>query len=154
MDKRGIEYLTPELRPLCDEFIQRCKCAGVDVMITCTLRSRATQAAYWARGRAPLSEVNRLYALAGLAPITAEQNRKKVTWTKNSRHFPGPDGLSRAFDFAVLKDGQPVWDLKADIDADQIPDYLECARIARDLELESGAFWDNPDYPHVQLKGV
>jgi len=123
-------------------------------MITCTLRSRATQAAYWARGREDLVEVNKLYALAGMALITAEQNKKKITWTKNSRHFPGADGFSQAFDFAILKDGQPVWDSKADYDADQIPDYLECARIAESLGLESGAFWQNPDMPHCQMRGA
>ena len=48
---RGIEKLHPELQPIAEEFRRRCKAAGLNVLITETLRSRAEQEALYAQGR-------------------------------------------------------------------------------------------------------
>lgn len=66
---------------------------------------------------------------------------RKVTWTRNSRH------LSRkAWDIAIKKsDGSIDWNaIKADVDLDQLPDYLELARVGQEMGLEVGYFWDAP----------
>lgn len=63
---------------------------GIRVMVGETLRTKERQAELYAQGRTKPGEI--------------------VTWTKNSRHFAGPDGLSRAVDVIVLKpDGSPDW---------------------------------------------
>jgi len=80
-----------------------------------------------------------------------------VTWTLASRHIPRLDDSDpkndypTAFDYAIIKNGKAIWDVKVSLDDDDIPDYLECSNVAKELGLESGAFWKKPDYPHVQL---
>jgi len=128
--------------------------AGIPFILTCVLRTRTEQEALYAQGRKPIGEVNRLRRLAGMSELHAKENLYKVTWTMNSKHFPDEDDKGRAFDFAILKPNkkQIEWDIKWDMDKDGIPAYMEAARFARDVGLESGAFWGKADYPHVQLK--
>jgi len=56
-------------------------------------RSDEVQAAYYAQSRQPLAEVNRLRKTAGLEPISAAENRSKITDKKpgTSKHntYPG-----------------------------------------------------------------
>lgn len=154
---KDLNLLHPQLQDLVPVFIQKCKEVGHDVIITCTGRDFKEQVALYAQGRQPLAETNRLRKLAKLTPITEEQNKKRVTWTLASRHIVNLDDTDTtndkctAFDFAIVKNGKPIWDVKADVDADGVADYLECAKIAQSLGLESGAFWKKADYPHVQI---
>lgn len=140
------------------QFILLCKSAGHTVIITCVDRDYKEQTALFAQGREPLEYVNKLRKLVGWEPITQAQNRKCVTWTMNSRHIVNLDDekldndTSEAFDFAVVKDGKAVWDVKADVDMDSIPDYEECAAIGESLGLYSGKNFKNPDYPHLQIR--
>lgn len=48
---REVSLLHPELIPICEEFVLRCRAAGLNVLITHTLRSREEQAALYAIGR-------------------------------------------------------------------------------------------------------
>ncbi len=48
---RGIEKLHPELRPIAEEFRHRCLGAGLNVLITETLRTQAEQTALYEQGR-------------------------------------------------------------------------------------------------------
>ena len=126
--------------------------ADVPYQVNCILRYPNEQRALYAQGRRPLAEVNRLRKDAGMPwMITAAENKSKVTWTLNSKHFPDANGKARAFDVVVLKNGrEPHWDLKWDNDKDQIPDYEELARCAEMVGLVAGghAFGD---WPHFQL---
>jgi len=154
---RDLNLLHPTLQDLVPVFIQKCKEAGHDVIITCTGRDFKEQVALYAQGRQPLGEVNRLRKIVGWAGLTEAQNKKCVTWTLASRHIVNLDDTDKkndkctAFDFAVVKNGKAIWDVKADVDKDGVADYLECANVAKALGLESGAFWKNKDYPHVQM---
>lgn len=154
---RDLNLLHPQLQDLVPIFIQKCKEVGHDVIITCTGRDFKEQVALYAQGRQPLNEVNRLRKIVGWVGLTEEQNKKRVTWTLASRHIINLDDTNKkndkatAFDFAVIKNGKAIWDVKADIDTDGVADYLECAKVAQSLGLESGAFWKKADYPHVQL---
>lgn len=154
---RDLNLLHPQLQDLVPVFIQKCKEVGHEVIITCTARDFKEQVALYAQGRQPLNEVNRLRKIVGWVGLTDEQNKKRVTWTLASRHIINLDDTNKqndkatAFDFAVIKNGKAIWDVKADIDADGVADYLECAKVAQSLGLESGAFWKKADYPHVQL---
>lgn len=51
MSSRSLDDLRPELRPQVDAFLAACEAAGVDVLVTCTLRSDEEQAALYAQGR-------------------------------------------------------------------------------------------------------
>jgi len=154
---RDINKLHPKLKNKVQPFIEGCKARGIDVIITCTGRDFKEQVALYAQGRQPLNEVNRLRKIVGWAGLTEAQNKKRVTWTLASRHIINLDDNDRkndkatAFDFAIVKNGKAVWDVKADIDTDGVADYLECAKVAQSLGLESGAFWKKADFPHVQL---
>ena len=48
---RLLSDLRPEVRPLADAFLDACAAAGIDVLVTCTLRSNEEQAALYAQGR-------------------------------------------------------------------------------------------------------
>lgn len=154
---RDLDLLHPKLKAKVQPFIDGCKDAGIDVIITCTGRDFIVQVALYAQGRQPLSETNRLRKLAGISAITEAANKRRVTWTLASRHIINLDDseasndLATAFDYAVVKNGKAIWDVKASLDGDDIPDYLECANVAKGLGLEAGAFWKKADYPHIQL---
>jgi len=51
MASRSLDDLRPEVRPLVDAFLAACSARGLDVLVTCTLRSNAEQAALYAQGR-------------------------------------------------------------------------------------------------------
>lgn len=158
-------FIKPEL---IEAFKEGCKRAGISIMITCVDRDELEQMALYAQGREPIDKVNVKRNLANMLPITEAKN-KIVTWTLNSKHIPvivrlddegNPVKKSRAFDFAVVKNGIPVWDIKVSLDDDMIPDYLECAIIGEALGLVSGRNWKDrngkpcPDWPHLQYKEI
>jgi hypothetical protein len=125
--------------------------ANVPYTVNCILRTYEEQLAYHAQGRLELVDVNALRKKAGMAPISASENKYKVTWTMKSKHFPDANGKARAFDVVVLKNGRtPSWDLKWDGDKDYISDYEELAKCAEMVGLVAGghAFGD---WPHFQL---
>lgn len=142
------KFLYPEL---IERFLAGCAAEGHNVIITRTDTTFEEQRALFAQGRDPLPLVNALRKAAKMAPITAEENRRCVTWTMNSLHFPDRHGRSHAFDFGIIHNGKYITNAKADIDEDQIPDYVECAMIGERLGLVSGRHFRNPDLPHLQL---
>lgn len=77
-----------------------------------TSRSKAVQDAYYARGRKPAAEVQRLYQLAGLYAIGAAEAQ---LWATNamfgqSAHNAAPDEYAAAFDvrFREYVSGKPA----------------------------------------------
>jgi len=138
-------------------FLDACQKAGIDVIFTCVARTYVEQTALFAQGREPHEYVNNLRKLAGLTKISQDENRRKVTWTMNSKHIVNPaderldNDKSRALDFCILNKGKAVWDVKASLDGDQIPDYRECGELAEALGFRWGGRFKNPDYPHIEL---
>jgi peptidoglycan L-alanyl-D-glutamate endopeptidase CwlK len=51
VSSRSLDGLRPEVRPQVDTFLAACAAAGVDVLVTCTLRSDAEQTLLYAQGR-------------------------------------------------------------------------------------------------------
>ena len=84
MSNRDIGALSQEMEPKCRDWCREMTAAGIDYLITCTLRTQAEQAALYAQGR------------TALGPI--------VTWTMNSKHLKG-----NAFDFVIMANGKPDW---------------------------------------------
>ena len=130
--------------------------AGIPFAITCTSRTVKEQFALYAQGRDDLATVNALRYDAGLPPIGPAQNKHKVTWTLNSKHLIDLDDnnphndKSRAFDIAIVRDGKPVWDVKVDVNNDQIPDYEQAGIIGESVGLRWGGRFRSPDRPHFE----
>jgi peptidoglycan L-alanyl-D-glutamate endopeptidase CwlK len=121
-------------------------------IVTQTLRSQEEQAAYYARGRLPLDEVNLLYKKAGLNSISAEENKKIVTKAKtvwDSFHAYG-----RAFDVAIVSSsGKIDWDDAVDWNSDGVSDWVQLGKLGESIGLEwGGNFSSMPDFPHFQLR--
>jgi hypothetical protein len=74
-------------------------------------RSQDLQRAYYAQGREPVARVNSQRRLVGLAPITEDENRKKVTNSKpgQSKHQHKP---SKAVDYLFVEGKAIVQDEK------------------------------------------
>ncbi len=156
MASRNIKDCTTSLQAKIKSFMIATLSAGIPVMITCTARTVDEQVALHAQGRKTLAETNALRAMAGLPPITAAQNKHKVTWTLNSKHLidldDGETGndLSRAFDIAIVPGGKPCWDVKVDVNQDQISDYEQAGKLGEACGLRWGGRFRRPDMPHFE----
>jgi hypothetical protein len=84
MSDRNITDLSPEMQPKCQAWCDQMKAAGIDYIITATLRTQAEQKILYAQGRTAPGRI--------------------VTWTLNSRHLTGD-----AFDFVIMFSGKPDW---------------------------------------------
>lgn len=87
---------------------------------------------------------------------TLEEQKKLLkqgaTRTLNSRHIPGPDGYSKAVDFAVTLDGKVRWDW---------PLYQRLAVIVKEaakqekVSITWGGDWKTfRDGPHFELSKI
>jgi len=157
MASRKIEDCVIALQDKFFLFDLRMKAVGIPFLITCTARTVKEQIAFYAQGRETLKQTNALRKMAGLPPISPEENARKVTWTLNSKHLvdlddgnPGND-KSRAFDIVITRNGKPCWDVKADVNQNQIADYVEAGRIGKSVGLIWGGNFRTPDMPHFEI---
>lgn len=153
MSSTKIKDLTPALQRLYDKFAVAMARASLEFKITCTARTVEEQMALYSQGRNTLSVTNSLRAAAGLTPITAKENKLKVTWTMNSKHIITKDNpKARAFDIVLLnKDSKPYWDIKVSVNKNTKPDYREAADIGKSVGLIVGADFKKPDMPHYEI---
>jgi peptidoglycan L-alanyl-D-glutamate endopeptidase CwlK len=132
------------------------RAAGITYLVTCTARTYQEQVALYAQGRQPLEEVNKMRSHAGLPPILAIENKKKVTWTLASKHIvnwedaDASNDKSRAFDIVIVKDGKPTWDIKADVNRNNTPDFKEAGVLGEAVGLVWGGRFSTPDYCHFE----
>lgn len=130
---------------------------GIEIFATSVDRDYREQYAYWCQGRESLQTTNAARKIAGMQPISMDENQRKITWTLNSMHLVNPDDerldndKSRAIDFAIMYKERYVSSIKADVNEDNIPDYLQVAMIAEEIGFKSGRHFKNPDYPHLEL---
>ena len=85
MASRKITDTVSELQEKYVYFHSGMVAAGIDYILTCTLRTQAEQEELYAQGRT--------------------KPGAKVTWTLASKHIEG-----KAFDIAVMKNGKITWD--------------------------------------------
>lgn len=86
VNSRNINDLLPKVSAMASEFINRCKAAGIDVIITSTYRDAESQNALYAQGRTTPG--------------------KKVTNAKGGQSY---HNWKVAFDFCPLVNGKPAW---------------------------------------------
>lgn len=84
MSDRNRDHLSPAMKPKCLAWEQEMKAAGINYLITCTLRTMEEQKALFAQGRTVPGHI--------------------VTWTLHSKHLTGD-----AFDFVIMFNGKPDW---------------------------------------------
>jgi len=147
MASRSIQDLTPRMQERITAFEAALAAAGLGhFRRSCTYRSQAEQNVLWLQGRKSLRDVNAARQALGLPAITEAQN-VRVTWRTVSVHTS-----REAVDYYILRDGRADWDLKVDVNQNDIPDWEEFGRIAWACGLEWGGTWDRPDRPHVQWR--
>jgi peptidoglycan L-alanyl-D-glutamate endopeptidase CwlK len=86
INSRKIEDLHPHVASLCRKFIERCKEAGVDVLVTSTYRDHESQNALYAQGRTAPGKI--------------------VTKAKGGQSF---HNHKVAFDVVPLVNGKAIW---------------------------------------------
>ncbi len=129
---RLISDCLPELQEKAEAFSVAMVNAGIPFMYTCTRRTQEEQDALYAQGRTKPGKI--------------------VTWTRKSKHIDG-----KAFDIAILRNFKPCWDVKVDVNENEIPDYEEAGRIGESVGLRWGGRFRNskgkprPDYPHFEI---
>ena len=98
---RKIEDLTQETQQKFAEFKERMDTAGIDFIVTATLRTHEEQEKLYAQGRTAPGKI--------------------VTWTLNSKHLGGT-----AFDIVIMSNGKPDWDISNQgwLKAGQIADSI------------------------------
>jgi hypothetical protein len=156
MSSRKIEDLTSKMQSLYLQFKTQMDAVKIPFIVTCTSRTTKEQYALYAQGRHSLQEVNYLRNISGMSLINEEENKRKVTWTLNSKHLIDLDDnsqnndKSRAFDIVIIKDRRAIWDIKVNVNANDIPDYKEAGMIGQSIGLKWGGTFSSPDYPHFE----
>ena len=143
MASRKISDLTPDVQRKYRLFEAKMRALKIDYIVTCTLRTVEEQVALYAMGRTAPGRV--------------------VTWTLFSRHIPRDDdrgtinaGKSHAFDIVITHDSGPVWDVKCDVNQDDIPYYMQTGQVGESVGLKWGGKFRSsqgkpmPDYVHFE----
>lgn len=133
MTSRKIEDLDPELGNLTIQLIHTCKLLQIDLLVTCTYRSRADQDALFAQGRTNV----------GLIVTHARGGESLHNVTVNSKP------ASRAVDVVPLIGGKPFWQTEGRGAAI----WQTVGNAGMRLGLEWGGNWPaaKRDYAHFQL---
>lgn len=160
INSRDIKYCCPELQDKWPVIWSMAREIKIFITLTSTARSYKVQYALYAQGRQKMDYVNLLRKDVGLDPISFTANQKKVTWTLKSRHLVDledseqSNDYSTAFDFVVLNERTPIWNVKASYGGTPEPDYLEVGRIGESLGLVWGGRFSTPDMVHFQTKAI
>ena len=109
--------LKPELVQKLHQLEGLAKENGIEFRLTSGYRSPAEQAKLYAQGRTTPGKI--------------------VTHLKHSKHNEG-----KAFDVVILRDGQPIWDLKA---------YAPLGELGKSIGLTWGGDWKMRDCAHFQI---
>lgn len=133
MSSRKIEDLHPIVQGMWNTFVLACEQKGIKVMVTSTLRTADEQLAYFAQGRKALKGVNEFRSRAGLPLITTQENLRIIT-----KNFTSIHEFGCAIDFAIVKAGLVIWEIKADINENNISDYREAGEIAEKIGFRWG----------------
>lgn len=139
---KDVNLLMEPFRSQVREFLAELDKEGFKYLVSETLRTPRVQAAYFAQGRKPLDEVNRLRVSAGLWKISEAENKNKVTWTLRSKHL---DGL--AIDVVPSRNGDYWWNAPDEL-------WKKMSDIGVSCGLESGYTWKEKDSPHFEMRTV
>lgn len=132
MSSRRIEDLEPVTREMARCFLAKAEAAGLEVLVTSTLRTLTEQAALFALGRTrPGPDVTKARPLG-----------RKVTWAR-----PGTSAhnFGMAVDFVPIYAGKPVW-------SDRSPLWHQLGELGEACGFEWAGRWPKRirEFPHLQ----
>lgn len=133
---RDINQLNKVAKTACELFVKRCKEAGLNVLITETVRTQERQNYLYCQGRT----VNECVAKGisrEFATKYCNPKAQQVTWTLSSNHKTG-----YAWDACKNKKGEEYSDKAF---------FKKMGAIAKELGIEWGGVWSTPDTPHFQV---
>jgi len=120
-------------------FLRKCAEQGVEVLVTCTLRSNEEQEALYAQGREDVAKVNQLRRIAGMPPLGSENRIVTHARPGYSLH-----NFGLAFDVVPLDAGKPIWD-------DSHPAWQRIGNMGKEAGIEWAGDWKRfKEYPHFQ----
>lgn len=134
---RDINQLNPIAKQACELFLKRCKDAGLNVLVTETIRTQDRQNYLYCQGRT-VGECTAKGISKDFATQYCNPNARKVTWTLTSNHKSGM-----------------AWDICKNIRGQEYSDngfFAKAGAIAKELGIEWGGTWKGtPDTPHFQV---
>ena len=130
MASRSLDDLAAPVRAGAVAMLAKCRAAGIDLLIYCTLRSNSEQAALYAQGRTK----------PGVVVTNARPGQ--------SMHNPDKTGKSRAFDAVPLVNGKAAWDNAALVE--------KVGLIGEACGLDWAGRWRGPlrERVHFQIEGA
>lgn len=134
INSRSLQDLNPQVRRLTERFIEECKAANIDVIITSTYRDNESQSALYAIGRTVKG--------ADVIPVIRPMGRT-VTKARAGQSF---HNYKCAFDFCPVVNGKAQWnDAKL---------FARCGEIAEKVGLEWAGRWKSfSEAAHCQYTG-
>lgn len=131
INSRDINDLTPAMQVKCKQFIEKCKEAGIDVIITSTYRDIESQNALYAQGRT--------------------KPGSKVT---NARGGDSFHNYHVAFDFCPVVNGKAMWsDIKTFIKCGEIGKTLGMEYAGDWVSFKEYAHLQEAGHTIAELKG-
>ena len=138
MASRKVSDCIQEMQDKYIQFKARMIEAGIDFIITCTIRSQEEQDNLWNTGRSVFTFPCKC---GGKSNKQGECKKHpfglRVTWKKVSKHT-----LGEAFDIAILKNGKLTWDVK---------DYKQAGEIGESVGLRWGGRFKVVDSVHFEV---
>lgn len=127
IDSRDLNELHPVVQAKARLMIERCKAAGINLLVTSTYRDNACQTMLYARGRTT-----------------------KGTVVTNAKAGQSYHNYRLAFDVVPLIGGKPLWSTSiSDMDV-----WQNVGRIGKSCGLEWAGDWTHfREYPHFQATG-
>ena len=133
MNDRSLDDLHPDLKPLCEAWLARCRRQSIPVRVIETYRSAADQAKAYAVGRDESGHV------VGKILTAAKPGQSPHNFTLGGRP------ASKAFDWCVMKpDGSCDWNAKS-------TEWQTAVAIAKSLGLKWGGDFSFRDNDHFQI---
>lgn len=123
-NSRDIKDLHPKVQAMANKFLDACKKAGIDVLVTSTYRDAESQNALYAQGRT--------------------KPGAKVTNAKAGQSW---HNYRLAFDVVPLRNGKPVWGTSGE----DLKLWKAIGAVGKSLGLEWAGDWKNmKEFPHFQ----
>lgn len=133
INSRSLSDLNPKVSALCSKFINTCKAAGIDIIITSTYRDFDSQNALYAVGR----------TVKGANVKASKPMGDTVTNAKAGQSF---HNFKVAFDFVPIVNGKAVWN--------DVALFNVCGVIAEQCGLEWAGRWKKfKELAHCQYTG-
>jgi peptidoglycan L-alanyl-D-glutamate endopeptidase CwlK len=127
VNSRDLNDLLPPVKRRAQSLVDACRAVGIDILITCTLRDEAAQAALYAQGRT--------------------KPGPRVT---NAKPGQSAHQYRVAFDLVPLRSGKPVWGTTG---VDKAL-WQRVGTLGESLGLEWAGRWTSfPEFPHFQYLG-